>query len=284
MRFLSCRHLGDLRWGVLAGNDTVKLAPTEPWPDLQSWFDAGAPAFDTSAWANCALADVELCAPLPQPRRNLICLGLNYADHAAEVQGVDIASVEAPEAPMFFTKATTAVTGPDCEVVLDEQVTRRLDWEVELAVIIGRGGRHIPAAEAMHHVFGYTILNDLSARDLQKRHGQFFLGKSMDGSAPMGPWIVSADEIAEPHALDVGCSVNGVVKQASNTHNLIFRIPAILETLSRVMTLVPGDIIATGTPGGVGFVRDPREFLQAGDRVECSIAGIGTLANRIVGV
>lgn len=281
MPLASFEHNGRQRWGRMQG-DRLYPAPSTGPSSLQSWLDAGMPVQDFGAAETLAIADARLLAPIPSPRRNIICLGLNYADHAAEARSVAPGGAEQPEHPMFFTKATTAVTGPDTDVVLDERVTRRLDWEVELAVVIGRGGRFIGEDAALDHVLGYTVLNDLSARDLQKRHGQFFLGKSMDGSAPMGPWIATADEISDPHALDIRCTVNGVTKQQSNTRNLIFGIPHIIQTLSQVMTLVPGDVIATGTPGGVGFARDPREYLWPGDEVSCDIAGVGTLRNRIV--
>lgn len=275
-------YQGDRRWGIV-DYDRVRLAPRAVARSLQEFIDSGQRLPDTSAWPSAPVQETRFVAPIPEPRRNLICLGLNYADHAAEVQGVDPADVELPEHPMFFTKATTTVTGADADIVLDDRVTQCLDWEVELGVIIGRKGRFIAAADAMDHVFGYTVVNDLSAREIQKRHSQFFLGKSMDGSAPVGPWVVTADAVADPHALDLHTSVNGVAKQSSNTRQLIWGIPAIIEILSRVMTLLPGDIIATGTPGGVGFVREPREFLKPGDAVECSIAGIGTIRNRLVG-
>ncbi len=269
------------RWGVVE-DECIRLAPEGEAGTLAAQIASGSALPKPADWPAVALADVELLAPLPEPRRNVICLGLNYADHAAEVQGVAPKDAELPSDPMFFTKATTTINGPRSAVVLDERVTRRLDWEVELAFIIGRGGRFIPADEAMAYVFGYTVFNDLSARDLQKRHQQFFLGKSVDGSAPMGPWIVTPEEIPDPHALDLSCTVNGVTKQASNTRQLIFGVAQIIEILSRAMTLMPGDIIATGTPGGVGFARTPREFLQSGDEVTCWIDGIGSLENRVV--
>ena len=156
-----------------------------------------------------------------------------------------------------------------------------IDWEAELAVIIGRGGKNIPASAAFDHIFGYTCLNDVSARDLQSNHSQFFKGKSLDGACPIGPWIVTADEIPDPQALDITCRVNGVIKQSSNTRYMIFNIPAIIEILSRGMTLDAGDIIATGTPSGVGFARKPPEFLKPGDVVEVEIEGIGVLRNRV---
>lgn len=281
MPLASFAYRGRHRWGRVDGDNLFPAPPGGP-ASLQAWLDLGMPPVDFGAGEVLTRADVTLMAPIPEPRRNIICLGLNYADHAAEARAVAPGGTDQPDHPIFFTKATTAVTGPDTDIVLDERVTRRLDWEVELAVVIGQGGRFISEDAALAHVLGYTVLNDLSARDLQKRHGQFFLGKSMDGSAPMGPWITTAEELGDPHALDIRCSVNGVTKQQSSTRNLIFGIQQIIQTLSRVMTLVPGDIIATGTPGGVGFARDPREFLWPGDEVICEVEGIGVLRNRII--
>lgn len=212
-----------------------------------------------------------------------MCLGLNYAAHARESLTTKGLDWDVPEYPVVFTKAVTSVTGPNSTVELDPTVTAQLDWEAELAVIVGRRGRKIPEQNALDYVFGYTVVNDLSARDLQSRHKQFFLGKSLDGCCPMGPWIVTADEIPDPQSLDVGCRVNGVVKQAGNTSMQIFSVARTLAILSLGMTLEPGDIISTGTPEGVGFARKPPEFLRAGDVVECSVAGIGTLRNTVVG-
>ena len=281
MRFASVLHAGEPRWGVVE-QDTIGLAPAAWGPDLGAWLQRGGSRVEPPDREVVALDEVTLRAPIPEPRRNIICLGLNYRDHAAEVQGVPLAEAAVPEQPMFFTKATTTVAGPHDDIVLDPEVTRRLDWEVELAVVLGRGGRHVPLGEALDHVFGYTVINDLSARDLQKRHGQFFLGKSMDGTAPMGPELVAPGALPDPHDLGLECRVNGTVKQASTTAHLVFGIAEIITVLSRVMTLLPGDIIATGTPGGVGFAREPREFLQLGDEVACRIAGIGSIRNRLV--
>ena len=182
----------------------------------------------------------------------------------------------------MFTKSAGSVTGPHDDIPLDPDVTGQLDWEVELGVVIGQAGRRIPADRAMEHVFGYTVVNDLSARDLQFQHKQFFLGKSMDGGCPMGPWIVTADEVPDPHDLRLACTVNGVTKQQGHTGDQIFRIPRVIEELSLPMTLEPGDVIATGTPDGVGFARQPPEFLKPGDLVECTVERVGTLRNRVV--
>ena len=273
------------RWGRVADDGAIHLAPADGSvaASLRGLIEAGTPLPATGGWERVEPDAVGLLAPLPEPRRNIMCLGLNYADHAAESQGTTPERVQLPEHPIVFTKATTTVTGPRAAVELDERVTRRLDWEVELAVIIGRGGRFIAQADAMDHVFGYTVVNDLSARELQKRHVQFFLAKSMDGSCPMGPWITTADAVSDPHGLGIRSRVNGVNKQDSSTRHLIFRIPRIIEQLSTVMTLLPGDVIATGTPAGVGFARNPPEYLAPGDVVECEIDGLGTLRNTITG-
>ncbi len=189
-----------------------------------------------------------------------------------------------PEDPIFFTKATTTVNGPYDPILIDPKVSERIDWEVELGVIIGRTGKNIPAAQALEYIYGYTVINDVSARDLQARHKQWFKGKSLDGSCPSGPWIVTADEIADPHALGLRLRVNGVVKQESNTSQLIYNLPVIIETLSAGLTLEPGDIIATGTPAGVGFARNPPEFLKPGDVVEAEVDSIGLLRNPVARV
>lgn len=233
--------------------------------------------------ATFTLDQLTLLAPIPRPTKNIMCLGLNYADHVAETSAAADRETKLPEHPIVFTKNVTSVTGPDAEVPYDPAVSEQLDWEVELGVVIGKPGRAIAAGDAMDHVFGYTVINDLSARDLQFRHKQFFIGKSLDGACPMGPWIVTADEIPDPHALALRCDVNGVAKQDSSTRHMIFDIPAIIAALSRGMTLETGDIIATGTPDGVGFARTPPEFLKPGDEVVCEIEGVGVLSNTIAG-
>jgi 2-keto-4-pentenoate hydratase/2-oxohepta-3-ene-1,7-dioic acid hydratase in catechol pathway len=229
-----------------------------------------------------ALDAVELLAPIPRPRKNVFCVGRNYAEHAAESLRAVGREVKLPPAPNIFTKAVTAVTGPNAEIPLDARVTTQLDWEVELGVVIGRGGRHIAREHALAHVFGYTVVNDVSARDIQNRPGmQWFLGKSLDGSCPLGPVIVTAAEIPDPQSLALRLAVNGVVKQEDTTAHMLFDVAAIIAEISRAVTLEPGDIIATGTPAGVGFARTPPEFLQPGDLMETTVAGIGTLHNRI---
>lgn len=235
-----------------------------------------------SAWK--PLEATRWLAPIPVPRRNVICLGMNYAAHAREAALARGREPRLPEVPVFFTKATTAVVGPYADIPLDAAVSEQIDWEAELAVVIWRRGKNIPRAAAMDYVFGYTVMNDVSARDLQVSHQQFFKSKSLDGAGPMGPWIVTADELPDPGRLRICSRVNGVVKQDSNTSDLIFDIPAIIEWLSRGMTLEPGDVISTGTPEGVGFARTPPEFLRPGDVVECEVEGIGAIRNRVVRV
>ncbi|GCE18152.1 fumarylacetoacetate hydrolase family protein [Dictyobacter kobayashii] len=232
--------------------------------------------------ASYPLNDVTLAAPIPRPRKNVMCLAVNYTEHARETAALRDHGGEPPTQPVMFTKAPTTVNSPYGEIVIDPAVSTKIDWEVELGVIMGKAGKNIHEEDAMQYVFGYTVLNDVTARDLQSRHKQFFKGKSLDGSCPMGPWIITADEINDPHNLSLRLLVNGEIKQDGNTRQMIFSIPDMIATLSLGMTLEPGDIIATGTPSGVGFSRVPPEFLQPGDVMESEIEGIGTLRNPIV--
>jgi 2-keto-4-pentenoate hydratase/2-oxohepta-3-ene-1,7-dioic acid hydratase in catechol pathway len=228
------------------------------------------------------LSDIQLAAPIPRPRKNIMCLGWNYAEHAKETALIRGQETKAPEYPVIFTKAPTTVNSPYGNIIIDPHVSVEIDWEAELAVIIGNGGKNISEEDAMSHVFGYTALNDVTARDLQSRHKQFFKGKSVDGYCPMGPWIVTADEIKDPQQLVVRLRVNGITKQDGNTSMMVFPIHTIIATLSIGMTLEPGDIIATGTPSGVGFARNPPEFLKVGDVMETEVEGIGILRNFVV--
>ena len=228
------------------------------------------------------LADVQLLAPIPRPRKNIMCLGWNYAEHERETAEVRGRSPAIPEYPVIFTKAPTTVNAPYGDIIIDPAVSLQVDWEVELGVIIGKIGKNIPEEDALSYVFGYTVINDVTARDIQSRHKQFFKGKSIDGYCPMGPWIITADEIADPQQLTLRLRVNNVTKQEASTNTMIFSVRQIIATLSCGMTLEPGDIIATGTPSGVGFARNPPEFLKPGDIVEAEVENIGTLRNRLV--
>jgi 2-keto-4-pentenoate hydratase/2-oxohepta-3-ene-1,7-dioic acid hydratase in catechol pathway len=228
---------------------------------------------------------VELLAPIPVPRRNIFCVGKNYRDHVLEFgrSGYDQPdrSEDLPEYPVVFSKATTSVTGPYGDIDPHHGVTAELDYEAELGVIIGRGGRGITREQAFEHVWGYTIIDDFTARDLQRTHKQWLLGKSLDTHCPMGPYAVSADEITDVTALMVESRVNGEPRQSAPVKDLIFDIPELIATLSAGITLLPGDLIATGTPAGVGIGFDPPRFMVSGDVVEVSITGLGMQRNRI---
>ncbi|MDF0726969.1 fumarylacetoacetate hydrolase family protein [Cytobacillus sp. S13-E01] len=222
-------------------------------------------------------SDVQIKAPIPRPRKNIFCVGKNYTDHAIEMGS----AADIPKHIMLFSKTPTTVVGPE-ETILDhEDITSQLDYEGELAVVIGRKGKKISKENALDYVFGYTILNDVTARDLQERHKQFFLGKSLDTSCPMGPYIAHKSIIPNPSNLDIETKVNGEVRQSGNTEQFIFTIESIISTISQGTTLEPGDIIATGTPAGVGKGFKPPRFLKKGDTIEISITGLGTLKNTI---
>jgi 2-keto-4-pentenoate hydratase/2-oxohepta-3-ene-1,7-dioic acid hydratase in catechol pathway len=228
-----------------------------------------------------AISEVELEAPIPQPKRDIICLGLNYREHAIEYTAAMEAEQNLPKFPIVFAKATTTVIGPDQKIKSHRHVTNSIDYEAELAIIVGKAGTNISKEDAYDYIFGYTIMNDVSARDLQKRHSQWYLGKSLDTFAPMGPFLVTEEEIGRPVKLNVQCRINGEVRQNSNTELLIFDIPTIMETLSAGITLKPGDIIATGTPKGVGLGFDPPKYLNEGDVIEIKIEKIGVLKNTL---
>jgi 2-keto-4-pentenoate hydratase/2-oxohepta-3-ene-1,7-dioic acid hydratase in catechol pathway len=221
------------------------------------------------------VARMRFLAPIPRPTKNVFCIGRNYAEHAKEQKA------EVPSVPVFFTKPPTSLIGHDAPVIYD-RVTKELDYEVELAVVIGRRGVNIPRAKAYHYVFGYTILIDVTARDLQRRHMQWFRGKSLDTFCPMGPWIVHKSAIPDPHNLRIHLRVNGEVRQQGRTADMVFPIPELLEVLSAGMTLEPGDIVATGTPSGVAAGFDPPRWLRVGDVIEAEIEGIGLLRNPVV--
>ena len=219
------------------------------------------------------LPRTRLLAPIPRPRKNVFCMGRNYAEHAAE------RGAAPPERPVFFTKPPTAVVGPGAPIV-HHAVTQALDYEVELAAVVGRAGRDLDPETALSHVFGYTVLNDVTARDLQKAHQQWFKGKSLDTFCPMGPVLVTADEVLDPQALGIRLRVNGETRQEATTAQMIFGVAELLAALSAGMTMEPGDVLATGTPSGVGAASGA--YLKAGDLVEAEIDGLGVLANRVV--
>ncbi|NPC92138.1 fumarylacetoacetate hydrolase family protein [Bacillus sp. WMMC1349] len=223
------------------------------------------------------LADVKLLAPIPKPQKNIICIGKNYREHAIEMGSEQ----DIPEEMMVFTKAPTAVIGHQEEIDIHQNVTAELDYEGELAVVIGKDGRSISKDQAFDHIFGYTIINDVTARDLQKVHKQFFIGKSLDTSCPMGPFLVHHSMVKDLEHLKVETRVNGELRQSGCTKDMLFSIPEIIETLSRGMTLEAGDIIATGTPSGVGKGMNPPRFLKEGDQIDITIEPIGTLSNQM---
>jgi 2-keto-4-pentenoate hydratase/2-oxohepta-3-ene-1,7-dioic acid hydratase in catechol pathway len=231
--------------------------------------------------ATLALADVKLHAPIPRPTKNIFCVGWNYLSHFEEGGRKQKDDRVLPEWPVFFTKTPTTVNGPYDAIPYDASVSTALDWEVELGVIVGPGGKDIALDDAMRHVWGYTVVNDVTWRDIQRRHGgQWHKGKSLDGTCPMGPWIVTADSLSCDD-LAIACRVNGAVKQESSTRHMYFKVPRLIRDLSIGMTLEPGDIISTGTPEGVGYARTPPEFLKPGDLLETEVQGIGTMRNTI---
>lgn len=232
--------------------------------------------------ADKVVSDAVLMAPIPVPRKNIFCVGRNYMEHISEGDKAQNMKVGVTEHPVFFTKPPTSIVPPEGDVLIFPKVSEAIDYEVELAVIIGKPGRNISKESAFDYIFGYTILNDITARDVQRRHGgQYFKGKGLDGSCPIGPWIVTADAISDPHKLSIGLTVNGEQRQTGNTADMIFDIPTLIASLSEGLTLEPGDIIATGTPSGVGYAMDPPRFLKVGDRVVCDVAQIGQLINTV---
>jgi 2-keto-4-pentenoate hydratase/2-oxohepta-3-ene-1,7-dioic acid hydratase in catechol pathway len=233
------------------------------------------------------MSAIQLVAPIPRPRRNIFCVGKNYFDHAKEfgTSGYDSSTSkpgdEIPKDPIIFTKPPETVIGTNEKIVIPQTVSVDIDYEVELTIIIGKGGKGISQADAMKHVWAYTIINDVTARDWQQRHKQWFLGKSFDTFCPMGPWVVTADEL-NPENIPVKCFVNGELRQSSNSKDLIFNIPKLIETISAGISLYPGDIIATGTPAGVGLGFKPPKYLKAGDVVRLEVDGVGVLENTMV--
>ena len=234
---------------------------------------------------DCALplANVRLIAPIPRPRKNIFGIGLNYVKHVEESSRSLDTDRDLPKQPVIFSKPPTTVIGPGDAIEHNEGITQQMDWEVELGVVIGRRAKAVSEREALSHVFGYTVINDISARD-NRRAGQWIYSKGQDTYAPMGPMIVTADEIEDPQDLELALSVNGVEKQRDNTRHMLFRIPTLIADISAGITLEPGDIIASGTPAGVGAGRTPQEWLWPGDVVEAWVEKIGTLRNPVVAV
>lgn len=294
MRIATCKYNDQLHLAVVQDKSVYFPAMSNDWPveinSMLELIDSGEKSLqdlrkivakaDTSQWL--PLSKVELISPIPRPRQNIMCLGWNYSEHVEETAGKALEAPKAPKYPIVFTKAASSMNGPYADIPVDLEVSDKMDWEVELAVVIGKSGQKISKAQALDHVFGYSIINDVSARDTQRRHKQFFVGKSFTGACPMGPWIVTADEIVDPQNLNLKSLVNNEIKQDSNTKYQIFDVASVIETLSQGMVLEAGDIIATGTPSGVGYVRNPPEYLMPGDVVECEIEKIGKIANKMV--
>jgi 2-keto-4-pentenoate hydratase/2-oxohepta-3-ene-1,7-dioic acid hydratase in catechol pathway len=264
------------RPGILEGDTILPLAlPTlidyiALTPDRRREVNIGSP-----------VREFDLDAPV-RPHKNVFCVGRNYIDHAAEIaKARGTGDLNLPSVPTFFTKAPTAIAAPEQTLAFSAAVSQQYDWEAELGVVIGRRCRDVPQEHALDVIFGYTCVNDLTARDLQAEHRQWFKGKSLDNACPIGPCIVTVDELGDASGLEIECRVNGVVKQHSNTSSMIFGVGAIVASLSRGLTLEPGDVIATGTPDGVGFARTPPEFFANGDLVEVEVERVGVLRNRI---
>lgn len=285
MRLVTFRADGGARLGALREGDEIVEIETPA--DMLALIDAGDEGLSLARSALAStrakahrLDAAQLFAPLPEPRGNVIAMGRNYQKHAEESAKK---AQHAPEPPTIFTKAITSLTEPFADIVVDPAISAQMDWEVELALVVGKRGANINREDARSYVFGYMVLNDVSARDVQFGWGgQFFKGKSLDRTCPTGPWIVTADEIPDPQQLRLSLRVNGRTKQDATTHDMIYPVDAIVEWASKGMTLLPGTIIATGTPDGVGFYRTPPEFLRPDDVMETEVENIGVLRNRIV--
>jgi len=272
------------RLGLLQENHVIDLNEASDGrlpADVLTFLQQGQPAMQLareighSAAADLPLSEVTLLAPVPAPSK-VVAIGLNYMDHCREQ------NIEPPKMPIIFAKFPSAVVGPGAAVRWDPALTRQVDYEVELAVVMGRTTRRVPAAEALDYVAGYTVCNDVSARDLQFGDRQWVRGKSLDTFCPLGPWLVTKDEIPDPHDLSLRCTVNGEILQDSTTAEMIFGVPQLIEFISRAFSLLPGDVIATGTPDGVGVFRSPQVFLKDGDVVTVEVEGLGELTNHCV--
>ena len=294
MKFLSFLYEEKEDYGVLLSDETGVLpmktlldqldipTPGDLLGFIRSYGDSLqerlAAKAESSTHLALSLPDVELLAPIPYPRRNVFCVGKNYLDHATEIQAEGI-NADVPTSPIYFTKVADPAIGQYGTTTIPTGYTNAFDYEVELAVIIGKDGKNIPSDQAFDYIFGYTIGNDISARDLQVKHGQWFKGKSLDGTTALGPYIVSTSEIETPPELGIICKINGEIRQNSNTKMFIFDIPTIISDLSKGLTLRAGDIILTGTPAGVAMGMNPPKYLKAGDKIESSIEKIGSLIN-----
>ena len=286
MKLVTYQYEGNERVGALTA-DGAAILPL-PYPDMNTLIESAsfadllsAASAAESSGASVPAAEAVLCAPIPRPRQDIICLGMNDRDHLTEAANYDSAFAKERPVTVYFSKRVSQAVAPEGFIERHAGLTERLDYENELAVILGKTARDVKAADAADYIFGYTIVNDVSAREVQTSHKQFYFGKSLDGFTPMGPCITTADEIAFPPALTLTTLVNGELRQNSNTSLLLNSIAEIIEELSSGMTLLPGTIIATGTPAGVGMGFDPPKFLASGDVVACTIEGIGTLRNTV---
>ena len=287
MKLITFRHNGTVKAGVLTNNDRIIVK--DDGPDAAYAVrrliegESGVGGWQGGE-ASLDLSDVELLAPIPDPRRNIFCVGKNYYAHAKEFNdsGFDSSTKEeVPSVPVIFTKATTSVIGPNASILSAMDPTDSVDYECELCFVISKKAHKVTKADCFDYIFGYTILNDVTARYLQQRHNQWFLGKSLDSFAPMGPSIVTIDEIGDITTSTISTTVNGELRQQAKIADLIFDIPTLMETLTATMTLLPGDIIATGTPVGVGLGFKPPKFLKAGDLISVAVDSIGTLTNPV---
>jgi 2-keto-4-pentenoate hydratase/2-oxohepta-3-ene-1,7-dioic acid hydratase in catechol pathway len=284
MKLISYLHGDQICVGVV--KDQMVIDVSKEFPDMLTIIKAGDKGLEeikkvlTSNSEGRPLIRENMLAPIPRVERNIICVGWNYLEHFNERFQQDI---QLPDKPTVFTKATGTVAGPFETVSVAKSFTSKFDYEAELALVIGVGGKNISENQALDHVYGYMCANDFSARDVQQAHGgQWFLGKSMDKSCPMGPYLITKDEIPDVQNLDITCKVNGVTVQSSNTNLMMFSVSRIISELSQGMTLIPGDIILTGTPPGIGSKRNPPFFLGTGDAVEVSISGVGSIKNSIL--
>jgi 2-keto-4-pentenoate hydratase/2-oxohepta-3-ene-1,7-dioic acid hydratase in catechol pathway len=284
MRFITYKAKNDARLGLLRDDHVIDLATASDGrlpSDMRTFLQQGEPALqlarqvEQNATASLPLAEATLLAPIPNPSK-VVAIGLNYMDHCREQ------NIEPPELPIIFAKFPSAVVGPGAAIRWDPALTRKVDYEVELGVVIGRTARRVPATDALDYVAGYTICNDVSARDLQFGDRQWVRGKSLDTFCPLGPWLVTRDEIPDPHDLSIRCTLNGDVMQDSTTAEMIFGVTTLIEFISRAFTLLPGDVIATGTPDGVGVFRSPQVFMQSGDVVTLEVEGLGQLTNHCI--